>query len=262
MIRKEMIPISQVDKYRIKSLDKAISILELMAVEKRELTLTEIAQGLKMGKGTVHRFLNTLKTRKFIQQDAGTKKYGFGIRAFDLGTSVRKETHLKSILLPKLRHVAAECRESANAAVLEYDEIVYIIHLESEETLRFFTHEGIRLPAHCTAMGKILLSSLPTEALARMFSDAERLKGRTKYSISSFEQLMKTLAEVRKKGLAYDREECYLGICCLAAPIRDYKNDVIAAISISAPKIRMGKERIAELGKLLQRSAEEISKEF
>jgi DNA-binding IclR family transcriptional regulator len=262
MIPKAMIPISHVDKYRIKSLDKAISILELMAVEKRELTLTEIAQGLKMGKGTVHRFLNTLKTRKFIQQDAETKKYGFGIRAFDLGTSVRKETYLKNILLPKLRHLAADCRESVNAAVLEYDEIVYIIHLESEETLRFFTHEGIRLPAHCTAMGKILLSSLPTEALARMYNDPERLKGRTKYSLTSFEQLMKSLAEVRKRDLAFDREECYLGVCCLAAPIRDYKKDMIAAISISAPKIRMGKERIAGLGRLLQKSAEEISKEF
>lgn len=262
MVPKEMAPISENDKYRIKSLDKAISILELMAVQRRQLTLTEIAQGLKMGKGTAHRVLNTLKTRKFIQQDAGTKKYGFGIRAFDLGSNVRKDTHLKTLLLPKLRHLAAQCRESVNAAVLEYDEIVYIIHLESEETLRFFTHEGIRLPAHCTAMGKILLSSLPTEVLARMYADPEKLKGRTKYSTSSFEQLMKTLSEARKKDLAYDREECYPGVCCLAAPIRDYKGDIIVAISISAPKIRMGKERITDLATLLQKSAEEISAEF
>jgi len=255
-------PIPQIDKYRIKSLDKAISILELMAVQKREMSLTEIAAGLKMGKGTVYRFLNTLKARKFIQQDAGTKKYGFGVRAFDLGANTRKETYLKSILLPKLRQLAIQCREAVNAAIREYTEIVYIIHLESEETLRFFTHEGIRLPAHCTAMGKVILAALPNETLARMYADPENLKGQTRHSISSFEMLMKSLAEVRKKGLAYDREECYLGICCVAAPIRDYKSDTIAAISISAPKIRMGKERAAELGQFLLKSAREISEEF
>jgi DNA-binding IclR family transcriptional regulator len=255
-------PIPQIDKYRIKSLDKAISILELMAVQKRELSLTEIALGLKMGKGTVHRFLNTLKARKFVQQDAGTKKYGFGVRAFDLGATVRKETHLKTLLLPGLRKLATQCREAVNAAILEYSEIVYIIHLESEETLRFFTHEGIRLPAPSTAMGKILLAALPNETLARMYADPEKLKGQTRHSISSFEGLMKSLAEVRKKGLAFDREECYLGVCCVAAPIRDYKNDTIAAISISAPKIRMGKERATELGRILLKSAQEISGEL
>ena len=243
-------------------MDKAISILELVAVKKRELTLTEIAEDLKMGKGTVHRFLNTLKSRKFIQQDPETKKYGFGIRAIDLGTGVRKEDYLKNILLSRLRRLAAQCRESVNAAVLENDEIVYIVHLESEETLRFFTHEGIRLPAHCTAMGKILLAALSPDLLSRMYADSEEWKGRTKHSLTSLQQLAKTLAEVRKRNLAYDREECYPGVCCVAAPIRDYKNDVIAAVSISAPKIRMGKERVTELADLLLKTAEEISREF
>jgi len=233
-----------------------------MAVKKRELTLTEIAEDLKMGKGTVHRFLNTLKARKFIQQDPETKKYGFGLRAIDLGAGVRKEAYLKQILLPRLRQLAAQCGESVNAAVLEQNEIVYIVHLESEETLRFFTHEGIRLPAHCTAMGKILLAALSPEALARMYADSGKWEVRTKNSLRSFPQLVKILTEVRKKNSAYDREECYPGVCCVAAPIRDYKNDVIAAISISVPKVRMGKERVAELSRRLLSTAEEISKEF
>lgn len=257
-----MAKIDLADRYRIKSVDKAISILEMMALERKDLTVTEIGHSLKMGKGTVHRFLSTLKARKFVQQDAETKKYGFGIRAYDLGISIRKEAFLKNLMIPELRELASQCRESVNAAILEYDEIIYIAHLESEETLRFYMQEGSRLPATCTAMGKVLLSSLPNEVLLRMFTGEDRLKRQTKYSIDSVEQLMRVIAEVRKKNLAYDREECFLGVSCIAAPIRNYRNDIIAAISITAPKIRMKAERTAELAKLLTASAEEISKEF
>ena len=252
----------QNQKYRIKSIDKAISILELMAREGRDLTLTEIGKHLGMGKGTVHRFLNTLKGRKFVQQDPETKKYGFGVRAFELGRAIRQGTFLKNIMLPKLKNLFARCRESINAAILDYDEILYIVHLESEESLRFHIQEGSRLPATCTALGKVLLSSLPNEALLRMFAGKDRLQRQTKYSIDSPKQLAKVITEARKKNLAYDREECFLGVYCIAAPIRDYKNDIIAAISITAPKIRMGKERLGELTPLLQEWAEEISAEF
>jgi DNA-binding IclR family transcriptional regulator len=258
----ELSPIEQPQKYRIKSIDKAISILELMALEGRDLTLTDIGEHLGMGKGTVHRFLNTLKGRKFVQQDAETKKYGFGVRAFELGKAIRQETFLKNIMLPKLKELSARCRESINGAVLDYDEILYIVHLESEETLRFHTQEGSRLPATCTALGKVLLSSLPEEVLDRMYSQENEFKVLTKNSIRSREKLKRVVAEVRKKDLAYDREEAFLGVCCMAAPIRNFREDIIAAISISMPTIRMTPEKKKEYSIILRETAEQISKEF
>lgn len=252
----------QNQKYRIKSIDKAISILELMALEGRDLTLTEIGENLSMGKGTVHRFLNTLKGRRFVQQDPETKKYGFGVRAFELGKAIRQETFLKNIMLPKLKDLSARCGESINGAILDYDEILYIVHLESEETLRFHTQEGSRLPATCTALGKVLLSSLPEESLERMYAQEDQFKVLTKNSIHSLEKLKKTLADVRKKDLAYDWEEAFLGVCCIAAPIRNYRSDVIASISISMPTIRMTQEKKKEYSKILLETAEEISREF
>jgi len=258
----ELMAAAQNQKYRIKSIDKAISILELMALEGRDLTLTEIGENLSMGKGTVHRFLNTLKGRKFVQQDPETKKYGFGVRAFELGKAIRQETFLKNIMLPKLKDLSARCRESINGAILDYDEILYIVHLESEETLRFHIQEGSRLPATCTALGKTLLSFLPEESLERMYSQPNRFKVLTRNSIHSLEKLKKALAEIRKRDLAYDWEEAFLGVCCMAAPVRNYRNDVIAAISISMPTIRMTQNKKKEYSKILLETAEKTSREF
>jgi IclR family KDG regulon transcriptional repressor len=252
----------QSQRYRIKSLDKAISILELMALEGKDLSLTEIGEHLGIGKGTIHRFLNTLKGRKFVQQDPDTKRYGFGIRAFELGRAIRRETFLKNLLLPRLKDLSVQCRESINGAVLDYDEILYIVHLESEESLRFHIQEGSRLPATCTALGKALLSSLPEEVLKRMYSRTDQFKILTRNSIRSWEKLKSTLAEVRKKNLAYDREEAFLGVSCIAAPIRNFRKDIIAAISITVPTIRMTREKKKGYSKILGKTAEEISKDF
>jgi DNA-binding IclR family transcriptional regulator len=169
---------------------------------------------------------------------------------------------LKKIMLPKLKELSAGCGESINGAILDYDEILYIVHLESEETLRFHTQEGSRLPATCTALGKVLLSGLPPEVLRRMYSRETQFKVLTKNSVRSWPRLEKDLAEIRKRGIAYDREEAFLGVCCMAAPIRDFRKEIIAAISVTVPTIRMTKEKRKAYSKVLKETAEEISGEF
>lgn len=255
-------PVETSSKYRIKSLDKALTILELIVSEGRELSITEISQRLGMGKGSVHRFLSTLKSHKFVQQDAASKEYSVGVRALELASSVQKEPLLRKVMLPILKKLSIQCKEATNAGLLDYDEIVYLIHIESEESLRFSISVGTRWPAYCTAMGKILLAALDDALLREMFASRGELRMLTDKPPITFDQLMDTLREVRQSGLAYDHEEAVLGVSCLAAPVRSFKGQVVSAISVSGPTVRMQGQRWAELTEMLLAAAAEISQEL
>jgi len=249
-------------KYPVKSLDKALSILELLILEGRNLALTDIAVKSGLGKGTVHRVLGTLKSRKFVQQDLDTKKYGLGIRALEMGCAVKKDEILRKAMRPALRELFRQCKETVNAAVLEHDEITYIYRLESEEPLRFSLQVGSRFPAHCTSTGKIMLADLSDQDLFRLYGDKEDLGRLTEKSIGSFKQLMKEIRDLRQKGLAFDQEETLAGVSCIAAAVRNAKKEVVAAISISGPKERMSEERLFSFASLITEASMEISKEL
>jgi len=250
------------EKYKIKSINRAIGILEMMANQPREMGITELAEIMGIRKGTIHRFLSTLKETKFVQQNPENKKYSLGIRAFEIGKAVQLEKIYRDIMLPYLRNLLSRCGETVNAAILDYDEIVYIISLESKNFLRFHIQEGSRLPATCTALGKVLLSSLSEDNLEVMFPKKESFKILTPNSINNMAKLRKVLREVRKKGYAIDKEEAFLGVQCIAAPVRDNKGEIISAISISTPSIRMSQDKRGYLLKSLLETAQIISKEI
>ena len=204
----------------------------------------------------------TLKARKFIHQDPRTRQYGIGIRVVELAAKAKKERLLKKAMLPTLKKLSSDCRECVNAGILDYTEVVYIVNLESEESLRFSIREGTRLPAHCTAMGKVLLSSLSDESLEEMYPTSSAFKRMTSHSISTLDNFLKTVADVRNNRIAYDFEECFLGVCCLAAPVPNFSGDAIAAVSISGPAVRMTEKRMDEMIGALKNAVTEISREF
>lgn len=240
-------------------MEKALSILELMIDEGRDLSITEMSQTLGYGKGTVHRILGTLRDRKFVRQDPTTKMYGFGVRTLAIGTPGRKEKILRKIMMPFLRELHLECRETINAAVNEYNQIRYIFRLESEEMLRISTPAGARFPVHCSATGKIFLSYLSNEDIQRIHGGKDTLKKMTDRSIGSIEELIAEVETVRKEGVAYDDEEALIGVYCVAAPILNPKGECVAAISISTPKNRITKEKSDQFAKMISKTGEKIS---
>jgi DNA-binding IclR family transcriptional regulator len=249
-------------KYPVKSLEKALSILELMILEGRNLALTAIASKSGLGKGTVHRILGTLKSRKFVNQDPDTRKYGLGIRALEMGSAVKKDEILRKAMRPALRELFRQCNETVNAAILEHSEIIYIYRLESEEPLRFSLQVGSRFPAHCTSTGKIMLADLSDQELGRLYENRDDLCKLTEKSIGSFKQLMEEIRDLRQKGLAYDLEETLAGVNCIAAPVRKAGKEVVAAISISGPKERMTKTKMSSFASLITEAAAKISEEL
>jgi DNA-binding IclR family transcriptional regulator len=248
--------------YPVKSLEKALIILRLMIEEGQPISLTEIGKKLGFGKGTVHRILATLKAHQFVRQDGETLKYGLGLMAAEMSTAIKAEDYIVKIIKPHLKKLSESCPEAISASVLEFNEIRYIARFESSEPLRVSIGEGTKFPAHCTATGKVLLAALSNEQLKKMYAGRENILTLTKNSIGSFARLLKELKRVRNENLALDFEEALVGVNCVARPIRDSKNEIVTAISISGPANRMTKPKMLEFAELLQNTSAEISKEI
>jgi DNA-binding IclR family transcriptional regulator len=250
---------SPANKHRVTSLEKALSILELVLDQSRDLSVTEISQKLGMGKGTVHRILSTLKARKFFHQDSNTKMYGLGVRTLEIGTASKRERFLRKAMAPFLMDLYETCKETVNAAVWEYNEIRYIYRLESEEMLRISTTAGARFPGYCAATGKILLSYFSDEDIRQIYGRKNSLKKRTERSISSVDALIREIEKVRVNKVAIDDEETLVGVYCVAAPILSPNGECVAAISISAPKNRVATKTGERFAKLVSETARKIS---
>lgn len=241
------------------SLEKALSILELVLDEGRNLSITEISQKLGMGKGTVHRILSTLKARKFFQQDSKTKMYGLGVRTLEIGAASKREKFLRKAMAPFLMELFEKCKETVNVAVWEYNEIRYIYRLESEEMLRISAPAGARFPGYCAATGKILLSYFSDDDIRRIYGREKALKKYTKHSIGSIDALIVEMKKVRVNKVAVDDEETLLGVYCVAAPVLNSNGECVAAISISAPKNRVTADKGVTFAKLVSETARIIS---
>ena len=245
--------------YQVTSLAKALSVLDLLIDQDRGLSVTEISHKLGLAKGTVHRVLSTLKVRSYVQQHNDTRLYSLGLRTLEIGALARKDRFLRSVMAPFLRDLSAMCYETVNAAVLEYNEIHYIFRLESEEMLRISAPLGVRFPAHCTATGKVMLSYHVDDDIRRIYARRGALAKLTEYSLDSVDALIEEIEKIRIGKVAIDDEETIAGVYCVAAPVVNAKGECVAAISISAPKNRVPKEKAVDFMRMVVKTAGQIS---
>ena len=246
----------------MKSLTKAVAVMDLLVGKNQEMSITEISNALEMPKGTVHRILAALVKYKYVRQEPETKKYGLGIRFFMMQSSSDHFKALRAVMTPLMRELSLKCKETVSAASLVEDEIEYIERFESEMLLRVSIRVGTRFSAHCTATGKVLLAALSDADLTQLYKGRGRLKKCTETSITSMRELKKALEKVREQGFASDSEETLIGVNCVASPIYNMKGEVVAAISISGPRERMTPEKVAEMMILLRETTAKISREL
>jgi len=252
----------RVDKSeRIKSIDKALGLLEFLSVNEQETSITKISKELHMGLSTVHRILTTLKSRGYVIQNQQTAKYRLGIKLFELGCAVQSTKRLVEITKPHLKQLSQSTNETANLAILEGKEVIYLDTIESPEMLRTEIMAGTRTPAHCTALGKVLLASISDGEFESLYKRDEPLSSLTSKSISSLEELKKNLKKVKKQGYAVDREEYKIGINCIGVPIFGI-NGAIAAISITGPASRFTIDEMEKVKGKLMTISKEISNQF
>jgi IclR family transcriptional regulator, KDG regulon repressor len=220
---------------------------------------SELGRRLGLGKSTVHRLLTTLTAEGLLEQDPRTGGYRLGIVMFELGEAVRVHMDLHAAAGPVLGMLREETRETAQVGVLDRGEVVYVDRLESSHTLRLFTETGRRVPAHCSSSGKVLLAFLPERARADLL-DGRPLPALTPDTITDLAALTAELAKVRARGWAEAVNEREIGVASIAAPVRDHRGDVVAAISIGAPIIRLGAVQRRRLARPVMEAGDAVSR--
>ena len=247
---------------KIKSIDKALDLLEFLSLNEEETGITEISKKLHMGLSTVHRIITTLKSRGYVIQNQQTTKYRLGIKLFELGCAVQNTKRLVEITKHYLRQLSQNTNETANLAILEGKEVIYLDTIESPEILRTEIMAGTRTPAHCTALGKVLLAFISSWEFENLYKRDEPLSSLTSKSISSLEELKKNLKKVKEQGYAVDREEYKIGINCIGVPIFGRNGEAIAAISITGPASRFNIDEMERVKDILMTISKEISNQF
>lgn len=245
----------------IRVVSLALDSVELLCKHTRGLGVRELARDLGVGKSTGHRILQTLEAHGLARQDPETERYLITARLIKMASQIQRNLEFRSVARPFLSALQKRYDETIFIGVLDSSEVVIVDRTDSSEPLRM-THEiGFREPAHSTALGKVLLASLPEQELAA-FCQAVEFQAFTPKTLTSAELLKAELKRVRLLGFALDDEETLTGVRCVAAPLRNALGHVVAAVSLSGPSVRLPPERISSLAQDIRAAAEGISGEL
>jgi IclR family KDG regulon transcriptional repressor len=245
----------------VSSVKRALSILELFLGGIRSISVPEITARLSLPRTTAHELVQTLLACGYLKRaDDLQHRYKLGLRVFELGSMFLAQLDITEEGQKVAEKVSSACDETVQMAIRDGTEAVFIIRVDSSHTLRLVSAVGSRLPAHCTAVGKMLLSTLTDEELAALYKGRQRLAKMTANSITSIRGLMTELALIRKRGYAYDDCESNEDARCVAAPVYDSNGGICAAMSITVPVTRMNSNRKIELLAIVQSGAKELSR--
>lgn len=216
----------------VQSLDRAFDILELLAKEQHPLGLAEISNEVGLHKSTVYRLLNSLKERGYIEKTDTTNLYRLGLGFIELSSLYLNKVELKTEAEPYLRALSLEIGRTVYLAMLQDREVVYIDKYEQFNSLRKYSVIGRRRPVYATSLGKALLFDRTADEIRDILKDTE-LTRFTENTITDVGELISEVERSRKRGFSRDNAEMDIEEQCIGAPIFDYRNQVIAAISVA-----------------------------
>jgi IclR family KDG regulon transcriptional repressor len=246
-------------EYIIQAVSHALDLLEQFHGEVDELGVTELSKRLKLHKNNVFRLLATLESRGYIEQNKATENYRLGLKSLELGQTFIKQMGLLRQAKPILERLVKDCNETSYVAIFKEGYVVYLDVVETDLTVRVVSRVGSRLPAHCTAAGKVHLAFMSDEELEALFPE-HQLKAYTSKTITDRDALKAELKKVVDQGYALDNEELDPGVRCVAGPIRDYTRRIVGAVSVSGPSMRFTDERIEkELIPLVMQASQDLS---
>jgi IclR family transcriptional regulator, KDG regulon repressor len=232
--------------YAIQTVSNALSLLQAFHDEE-ELGVTELSRRLGLHKNNVFRLLATLEQSGYVEQAPASDRYRLSFACLELGHAFVRGRSLLREAQPLLEELSNAVHETAHLGVLNEYEVVHLAGWQPEELLSAGLRIGRRMPAHCTALGKILIGcgcETVRGAYERQIAGPGALGARTPATIVDDLKLHEHLREVASQNFALDLEECAAGVCCAAAPIYDGTARLVAAVSVSGPAVRLGQEEL------------------
>ncbi len=240
----------------LQTVERALAVLECVASEPGQLTAISRRTGLHAS--TTFRMLETLRRRGYVDPDPDTGVYRVAARAFEVGCAFVGEDSLRRAARPAMRALNLKLNENVNLVVRDESDALYLDQIEARHTLRMFTRLGARIPLHCTAAGKVLLSDLDEPSAAAILGPGP-YKEFTPRTITTLADMLKELAACARRGYATDNEEREPGIRCVAAPVRNRDGTIAAAISLSGPASRVTQQVVPSIAEAVAAAARETS---
>lgn len=223
----------------VQTIERVSLILDILGEYPQGISVKELSAKVELPKGTTHRLLSSLVYFDFVSQDELTKNYHLGFKLVELGNLLINQLDFRNEARPFMLKLAEKTGETIHLVILDQNEALYIEKVALNQTgLQMMSRVGLRIPIHSSSVGKILAAYLAEDELDRIVK-ARGLPRRTQNTITNGSQLKEHLQDVRDKGYAIDDEENEKGIRCVAAPIRNENGEVIAAMSIAGPSIRL-----------------------
>ena len=248
----------------VQSVERALDILDCLAEYPKGCGIAELSKKLGLSKSTIHRIISTLKSKKYVTQNKENDKYQLDIKILNLSSSITNSMDLINISRPYIHEFSNKFDEVVHLCIPDesYSNIIYIDKVSSENTSRNITMSssiGKKAPIYCTASGKLLLSQYSDDKIRELLKDTEFVKY-AENTITDINVLIDEIHDIRTNLYAIDNIECDTGVICIAVPIFDRTNKIIAATSISSVTLFNTMDDLLKYKKDFMTVAKNISK--
>jgi IclR family transcriptional regulator, KDG regulon repressor len=245
----------------VQSLSRAFAILEAVARHREGIGLAELSKLVGLHNSTAFHLAKTMVSLGYIRQERDSKRYRVGRPLFALAASALDEIEMVNVATPIMEELSRETGESSHFAVRMGDAVVVIARTSGPGAFQLTDRVGVVRPAHCTALGKIILAALRPDQLKRFLERVELVPS-TKKSITEPSVLLREIAEVRRSAIAFDDGEFNPEVRCVAVPIYNFTGDVVGALGISGPVWRMTDQILQSRARAVKAAANRLSTEF
>lgn len=249
------------DNTKVKTVEKALAIIEYLLKSEEENSITDIAKNLKINTSTVQRIVNTLHKEHYLFQNPLDRKYKLGLKFLEINRNILRDIDLRRIATPYLKELRDQTMETVHLMILDGIEGVYIDAVEGLYKTRVVSSIGTRDNLYYSAVGKAILAYFSDNKIERMFK-TKGLSKITHKTITNLSLLKKELEKIRKQGYSFDDEEAEVGTLCIGAPIFNHNGKVTSSISVSAPSHRLTEDKLNTFIPLLLNTGKVISEEI
>jgi IclR family acetate operon transcriptional repressor len=240
---------------------RSLAILDAIVQADRPISLAQIAEQLRLPKPTVFRLLSTLEKSGWVFRQPVEREYVVGARLAQFGLGVMMNDSVRAMRHAILSKVASTIGETCNITMLDNNEVVYMDRVESQWPLKIDLQAGTRVPLHCSASGKLMLSQMGS-AKRRTLLENMVLTRFTEHTITDPAALEAELEQTRAERIGIDNEEYLDGLICVAVPVYDSHGKLAAALAVQAPTARFSIERARAHVPVLMRAAEALGATF
>lgn len=244
----------------VNTVRNAIRVIDVLG-SAAALGVTEICERLKLPKSSVHNILETLAYDGVVAKSSESGKYSLGVRLIEFGNRAQINHDLTRLAHPYLVGLSEDTGETVHLTVLDDDEVLYVDCVESRMRFRAYSVIGVRAPLYCTAVGKAILAFFPRDRQLSVIRE-KGLARWTKNTITSEKAMLEELSRTAKRGYAVDNMEHEDFLRCVGAPIRNWKGEVFASISVSGPSQRNPLKKLPGTARLVTEATSEISRKM